>query len=83
MLITAAQFLCQHVMARVVLGLKRLATATHEAEEAMSWHEWWSKGMTHCTSRALAVHHLPRLHLHGHMSNMTGICPNGRRTFWM
>ena len=47
MLITAAQFLCQHVMARLVLGLKRLACPTQEPEEAMTWNEWLHNGTPH------------------------------------
>ena len=45
MLITSAQFMCQHLMARAVLGARRLLWGPPEPEEGiMTWHEWWHKG---------------------------------------
>ena len=44
MLITSAQFLCQHLMARAVLAARRLLSPPQEPEEAMTWNEWWYKG---------------------------------------
>ena len=43
MLITSAQFLCQHMLARLVIGLRRLRSGA-PAEEALTWNEWWQKG---------------------------------------
>ena len=44
MLITSAQFLCQHLLARLVLGLRRLRSGAPAEVDAMTWNDWWQKG---------------------------------------
>lgn len=44
MLITAAQFMCQHLMARGVLAVRRAISAPPPSEK-MTWAVWWKKGL--------------------------------------
>lgn len=69
MLITAAQFMCQHLMARGVLAV-RAALSAPPPSEKMTWGVWWQKGVARhlCYSAAFdstsirlisSLHHLP------------------------
>lgn len=42
MLITSAQFMCQHLMARGVIALRVAAAAP--LPDRMTWVDWWKKG---------------------------------------
>ena len=42
MLITSAQFMCQHVMARGVIAARVAVSAP--LPDRMSWGDWWKKG---------------------------------------
>ena len=44
MLITGAQFACQHLLARLVIGLRRLRNGASAELDAMTWQDWWQKG---------------------------------------
>ncbi len=44
MLITSAQFACQHLLARLVIGLRTLRVGPSAELDPMTWQEWWQKG---------------------------------------
>ncbi len=51
MLITSAQFACQHLLARLVIGLRRLRGGASPDMDPMTWPEWWQKGGPSASSR--------------------------------
>ena len=44
MLITSAQFACQHLLARLVIGLRTLRVGPSAELDPMTWQDWWQKG---------------------------------------
>lgn len=54
MLLTAVQFMCQHLMARGVLAARRYMSAAPRSE-AMTWPVWWKKVVPNGVSTGLDI----------------------------